>query len=101
MKRINKFLILVFAILLFGVANSYAQVYLKKVPPPVQKKIPPRSSKYEIWVPEDWVLVGTKYVHRDGYWEFPPTPKSHYVKGYWKKSAAGYERIPGYWLNPR
>ncbi len=101
MKKIKKILILIFAISLFGVVNTYAQAHLKVPPAPSKKKIPPRPNKYEVWVPEEWQFINNKYYHLDGYWTFPPTSKSHYVKGYWKKSKAGYERIPGYWATSK
>jgi hypothetical protein len=103
MKKIEKTLILTFAVSLFAVTNSDAQVYLK-VPPPASKTInkAARTSKYEVWVPEDWVLseYNKKYLYRPGFWAFPPTPKSVYIPGYWQKTPKGYTRMPGYWKNP-
>jgi len=100
MKKINKTLILVFAISLFGVAGTYAQ-YVKTIP--VRPKTTPskRLSKYQVWVPEDWTFDGKNYVYRAGYWGFPPATKAVYKPGRWVKSARGYSHIPGNWVLQR
>jgi hypothetical protein len=102
MKTNRFFLTLVFAVMVLAVTNSNAQVYLK-VPPTAPKSIkkPARDSKYEVWVSEDWDLIyNNKYVYRAGYWAFPPTLKSVYIPGYWKKTPKGYSRVSGYWETP-
>jgi len=101
MKTISKVLILGFAVSLFAVTNSYGQ-YVKAIPTAPKNTVKPtRTSKFEVWVPEDWGFDGIKsYVFRPGYWAFPPTPKSVYIPGKWEKSAKGYIRVPGYWQNP-
>jgi hypothetical protein len=102
MKAIGKFLVLLFAVSLFAVTCSDAQVYLKTPPTsPANAKKPPQPNKFEVWVPEDWALVENKrYLYREGYWAFPPTAKSVYIPGRWEKMPQGYYRIPGYWKNP-
>jgi WXXGXW repeat (2 copies) len=102
MKTIGKFLILLFAVSLFAVTRSNAQVYLKApLTSSANTKKPPQPNKYEVWVPEEWNLIENKrYLYHEGYWSFPPTPKSVYVPGHWEKTPQGYYRIQGYWKNP-
>jgi hypothetical protein len=100
MKKIGKFLILVFAVSVFTIVSCRAQVYVKTIPTGSQTPRPKSDSRYEVWIPEDWIAVNDKYVYRGGYWAFPPTPKSVYVAGSWKKTPKGYYRVQGYWNNP-
>ncbi|MEO8884425.1 MAG: hypothetical protein ABI367_00065 [Mucilaginibacter sp.] len=98
MKKISLKLILVFAISLFGVANTYAQ-YVKSIPPAPKTTIPRRPSKYHVWISEEWILNAKKqYIYRPGFWSYPPSPKDVYKPGRWVKSAKGYTRVLGGWV---
>jgi hypothetical protein len=102
MKKISKFFISGLIVSLFAVADCDAQLYVKKPMAAPKTVKSARASKYEVWVPEEWTPIDNnkKYYYRAGYWAFPPTSKSVYVPGYWKKTPEGYYWIPGYWKNP-
>ena len=85
-----------------GVANSNAQVYVKKPLPVPKTKVAPRTSKYQVWVPGDWEIgPNDKYVYRAGYWGYPVTNKVVYKPGRWEKSDKGYSHRPGSWVLQR
>ena len=97
MKKINKTLILAFAILLFAIADSKAQVYASKIPVAPKYKQPKKPSKYHVWVSDDWLAGKKKYLYVQGHWAYPPTETSKWVDGFWRKEAKGYVRVNGHW----
>ena len=102
MKKGSKFLILLLAISLFVIADSKAQIYVKKIPVAPKYKQPKKLTENHVWVTDEWLPAGKKYHYMKGHWEIRPTDKAVWIDGYWRKEAKGYVRVPGHWdYNPK
>ncbi|GAB2984505.1 hypothetical protein GCM10027049_22940 [Mucilaginibacter puniceus] len=97
MKKGSKFLILLFAVSLFVIADCKAQVYVSKIPVVPKYKLPKKLSKHYVWVTDEWMAGKKKYIYVQGHWAYPPTETSTWVDGFWRKTAKGYIRVNGHW----
>lgn len=96
MKKGSKFLILLLAVSLFVVADSKAQVYVKKIPVVPKYVKPKQPSKFHAWVTDEWWPTKKGYFYEKGHWSVRPN-QAEWVDGYWRKDAKGYERVRGHW----
>jgi len=105
MKKISKVLFLFFAVSLFAVADSQAQVsagiYIGVRPPRPRGVVivrPMRPSPHHVWVAEEWTPVNGTYVYHAGYWALPPRDGGVWIAGHWRHfHHRGYVWIPGHW----
>src|SRR4051812_24056878 len=100
MKNIRKILMLITAALLFGVADSNAQLivrYRPHRPGPRAVVRVGRPTPRHVWVDEEWTPSGRTYVYKQGYWAEPPRPGAVWVAGHWAHRPRGYVWIPGHW----
>ena len=100
MKNIRKVLMLLTAILLFGVADSSAQLIVRFRPNRPGPRVVVRAgrpSPRHVWVDEEWVSGPRGYVYKPGYWVEPPRPGTVWVAGHWDHRPRGYVWIPGHW----
>lgn len=61
----------------------------------VRRPAPP--SPRHIWVQEEWVPQGGRYVWHGGYWAAPPRPGAVYVPGHWRDTRRGSVWVTGFW----
>ncbi len=97
MKKINKFLVLVFSVSLLAIADSKAQLVVSKIPVTPKTKQFAKPTKYHVWISEEWAPGVKSYVYVPGYWGMAPTTGSTWKKGYWNKTPKGYSWVIGYW----
>ena len=97
MKKFVKGLMLASAVTLFAAATANAQLVVKVRPTAavvVRGKAP---SPRHVWVDDEWVAEGGKYVRRPGHWEVPPHAGGVWVAGRWDKRPGGEVWIAGHW----
>jgi hypothetical protein len=100
MKKLSRFLVLLLVVSLFAVAKSNAQEIViherMHYGGPVIVR-PVRPGPHHVWVAEEWVPEGGRYVFHGGYWAAPPRPGAFYVRGHWVHRPGGWVWIRGYW----
>ncbi|MGY3053706.1 hypothetical protein ACVWYG_001907 [Pedobacter sp. UYEF25] len=100
MKIIQK-IVMVAAITTFWGSASSAQIIVRIRPARpaavvvASRPLPP--SPHHVWVNEEWVVKGGRYVWHGGYWAAPSRPGAVYVPGHWKNTRRGSIWISGHW----
>ncbi|MEO8884424.1 MAG: hypothetical protein ABI367_00060 [Mucilaginibacter sp.] len=100
MKNIRKVLMLLTAMLLFGVGNSNAQLVVRFRPNRPGPRVvirEGRPSPRHVWVDEEWVPRGRTYVYRRGHWAEPVRSDAVWVAGHWDHRLRGYVWVAGHW----
>ncbi len=99
MKNTVKALTIV-GMMLLAASTTYAQVIVRvrpERPREVVVRRPAPPSPRHVWVKEDWVARGGRYVWHGGYWAAPPRPGVTFVNGHWRNTRHGYVWVAGYW----
>lgn len=99
MRQLKKIGMVLLAVL-FAANTSFGQVIVRVRPVRprvvvVQRPAPP--SPRHVWVEEDWVPRGRRYVWHGGYWAAPPRPAAVWIPGHWERRRGGEVWIRGYW----
>jgi hypothetical protein len=106
MKKFSRFLILLAIVSLSALTKAKAQeigVNVRLNRPHEYERNerfhPRRPSARHVWVNEEWVANGGRYVYRPGYWSLPPRDRAHWVPGHWQKRdhGPGFRWVPGHW----
>src|ERR1700740_460110 len=100
MKKITRVLMLFFAVMLFAVADSRAQVIVRVRPDRPREVVvrrPFRPSPRHVWVSEEWTPAGGAYAYHAGYWVVPPRPGVIWVPGHWRHHHGGFIWVAGFW----
>ena len=99
MKNIRKVLMLLTAVLLFGAAETSAQVIVRYRPHRPGRVVvrAVRPSPRHVWVGEEWAPNGRTYVYKPGYWAAPERPGAIWVNGHWANRPRGYVWVAGHW----
>ena len=107
MKKITKILILVAVVSLSAFTKAKAQVDIGvnlQLNRPAQYEHnerfhPNRPSPRHVWVAEEWVWGGGRYVYKPGYWALPPREGGAWVPGHWVKREyrPGFRWVAGHW----
>lgn len=99
MNKLAKTITLMLFFTLAG-ASTYAQFVVRvrpARPARVVTRRPPPPAPGQIWVDEDWVQRGNKYVWHGGYYVAPPRRGAVYIQGSWRNTRRGSVWIPGHW----
>jgi hypothetical protein len=100
MKNLKKALFLFFAVSVFAVADSKAQIVVRVRPERPREIVvarPMAPSPRHVWVAEEWTSAGGRYAYHGGYWALPPHPHAVWVAGHWRNRPRGYVWVPGHW----
>jgi len=107
MKKILKIFVLIAAVSLFGVTVSKAQSIAISVAlhrpheyDRNERERPNRPSPNHVWINEEWVVRGGRYVYQPGYWAPPPPRAATWVPGRWDPSPTWrgrYVWVAGHW----
>ena len=96
-KHFGKILLLSF-IVMAACLTSSAQIYVT-VRPPVPVIVRPMApSPAHVWIDEEWVERGGRYVYNGGHWATPPHRGWIWIPGFWKREGRRGERwVGGHW----
>jgi len=99
MKKITKVFMLFAALTLGALATANAQIVVRVRPsrPAVVVTRPAQPSPRHVWVDEEWVPRGHRYVWHGGYWTKPPHRNAVFVPGHWDHHERGEVWVKGYW----
>jgi hypothetical protein len=96
-KYVLNVVILSFLAIGAGTYSASAQIYVSVHPVWAPVRRPPPPSPAHIWIDEDWVWRGGRYVAIGGRWEAPPRPGFVWFPGRWAHSGRGDRWIAGRW----
>lgn len=81
----------------FASSSASAQVYVSVHPVWAPVHRPPPPSPTHVWIDEDWVWRGGRYVAVGGRWAAPPRPGYIWVAGRWGHGPRGDRWYAGRW----
>lgn len=78
---------------------------VEKQPPNPIDELPPSLKPVGAnvwWIPGYWFFDDERadYIWVSGVWRVPP-PEHTWVPGYWHQSESGWQRVSGFWIDPR
>lgn len=99
MKNVFKMGLLALSFTIAGLAANAQRIYVHVRParPVAVVHRPVAPSRGHVWVDEEWVPQGNRYVWHGGYWAAPPRPHAVYVRGHWTRTSRGHVWVAGYW----
>lgn len=80
--------------------EAAAQVISQAPASPSWEMVPPRPGPAYAWIGGHWMWNGTRYAWITGHYALPPYTGAHWLNGYWRRVADGWEYVDGRWTSP-